>query len=68
MENYVSSAIIKEECDKFKNCECCGLVNSTRLVLTKKGVGMMLSHLCEVCTDEISDYSKDYDYFVIKHK
>lgn len=68
MEGFISGTIIKEECDKVKDCECCGLTNSTRLLLTKKGVGMVLSHLCEICIDEISDYSKDYDYFVIKNK
>ena len=68
MENYVSSTIIAEECDKVKVCECCGLCNSTRLVLTKKGVCLVLCHLCEVCSSEIKQSEKDYDYFVIKNK
>lgn len=61
MNQYISDSIIKEERDKVCKCECCELKTSEFIVLTKKNICLVLSHLCDDCAAQITSARGDYD-------
>ena len=51
--------ILLEELIKNTKCECCGLVKSEFLYLSKAGYCRVLSHVCSGCKDELERLTDD---------